>query len=119
MYADPADNYEPGDTVQSADEIPSTGGNWNYPKRITVSGHGPARPGGARGIRQGTFSWTVNRRQAGTQLYWFVNSFHDHLRDSPGIGFGPSSGAMEGDDPVLAQADEGPRRTARPRIAIT
>ncbi len=54
-----------------------------------------------------SFSWTVNRNQAGAQLFYFVNRFHDYLRDTPGIAFGPTSGNFEGADRVLAQVDNG------------
>ena len=52
------------------------------------------------------FSWTVNRNQAGTQLFYFVNR-HDHLRDASGIGFDAASGNFEGADRVLARVDDG------------
>ena len=52
------------------------------------------------------FSWTANREQDAVQLFWFVNTFHDHLA-APPIGFGPAEGAFEGDDPVLAQSMDG------------
>ena len=64
----------------------------------------------------GSFSWTVNRKQAGTQLFYFVNLFHDHLRDAAGIGFDEVSGNFEesnssgtgaGSDPVHAQTNDG------------
>ena len=60
------------------------------------------------------FSWSVNRAQAATQLFYFTNVFHDHLRDDPGIGFDDSSGNFEeqasagaASDPVHAQVDDG------------
>ena len=34
----------------------------------------------------------MNRAQAGTQLFYYVNRFHDHLRDAAGIGFDDSLG---------------------------
>ena len=53
------------------------------------------------------FSWTTNLNQAATQLFWYVNLFHDHLRDTPGIDFDAASGAFEGVDPVIGQVDDG------------
>jgi extracellular elastinolytic metalloproteinase len=53
------------------------------------------------------FSWRDNLAQAGTQLFYYVNSFHDHLRDAAGIGFDDSSGNFEGSDRVEAQVDDG------------
>ena len=54
-----------------------------------------------------SLSWTVNRRQAGTQLFYFVNRYHDHLRDAPGVGFNAASGNFEAGDRVIAQVDDG------------
>jgi hypothetical protein len=52
-------------------------------------------------------NWAVNREQAGTQLYWFVNNFHDYLKADPGIQFNSASGNFEGGDRVQAQVDDG------------
>ena len=52
-------------------------------------------------------SWQTNRDQAGNQLFYYVNNFHDYLRDTPGIGFGPSSGNFENADAVDAQVEDG------------
>jgi hypothetical protein len=63
----------------------------------------------------GAFSWQTNRQQNGTQVYFFVNTFHDHLLAAP-IGFTEaagnfqltnSTGQGEDGDPVLAEADDG------------
>jgi len=51
-------------------------------------------------------SWRVNRLQNGTQVFFFVNTFHDHLAAAP-IGFIPAAGNFEGDDPVQAEPDDG------------
>src|SRR4051794_39881996 len=53
-------------------------------------------------------SWQANDEQATTQLFYFVNRFRDHLAAAP-IGFDAASGAFEGADAVLAQADDGAR----------
>ncbi|HEX3278460.1 MAG TPA: M4 family metallopeptidase [Thermoleophilaceae bacterium] len=52
-----------------------------------------------------SMSWTQNLSQAGSQLFYYVNTYHDHLRNAPGIGF--SSGNFEGADRVQAQVDDG------------
>jgi extracellular elastinolytic metalloproteinase len=52
------------------------------------------------------FSWTTNGPQSATQLFWYVNRFHDHLEQQP-ISFDAGSGNFEGDDPVIAQAMDG------------
>ena len=60
-------------------------------------------------------SWQLNRNQATTQLFYYVNKFHDHLL-APPIGFDEASGNFEqvnqsgqgvGGDPVWAQSDDG------------
>ena len=64
-------------------------------------------------------SWSVNRKQSGTQLFYLVNRFQDYLRDDrnfgfadhsferrPGKGLGDPNGAADASasDPVLAVA---------------
>ncbi len=96
-------------TPPPADEIPPTGsGSWSYPA-VRATGAGQLCPAGGCTWDQGNagFSWNTNLNQAATQLFWFVNLFHDHLRDTPGIDFGPASGSFEGVDPVLGQVDDG------------
>ena len=76
------------------------------------------------GERRSRFSWTVNRNQAGTQLFYFVNRA-DHLRDAPGIGFDAASGnfgaltafwleSMMAPPPVPATAPNMGTRTMHP-----
>ena len=50
--------------------------------------------------------WSFDSDQAATQLFWYVNVFHDHL-EAPPIGFDPASGNFEGSDPIVAQAQDG------------
>jgi extracellular elastinolytic metalloproteinase len=66
-------------------------------------------------------SWTANQNQSATQLFYLVNTFHDHLRNDPTIAFDdgefratgkplgdPNTGASaDASDPVLAQALDG------------
>ncbi len=67
-------------------------------------------------------SWDENKEQSATQLFYLVNTFHDHLRDDPNIRSSmasfrvnpgqpigdPNVGAAGGaSDPVLAQALDG------------
>ena len=63
----------------------------------------------------GAFSWDTNRKQNGTQVYFFVNTYHDHLLAAP-IGLTEaagnfqlvnSTGQGEAGDPVLAESDDG------------
>jgi extracellular elastinolytic metalloproteinase len=51
-------------------------------------------------------SWRVNRRQNGVQVFFFVNTFHDHLAAAP-IGFNEAAGNFQGDDALQAEPDDG------------
>ena len=60
-------------------------------------------------------SWETNRFQNATQIFYFVNAFHDHLQ-TPSIGFTEAagnfqrvntSGQGQAGDPVAAQALDG------------
>jgi hypothetical protein len=61
------------------------------------------------------FSWQVNRAQNTTQVFFFVNRWHDHLQASP-IGFTEAAGNFQavnpsghgkGGDPVDTQTEDG------------
>jgi hypothetical protein len=43
------------------------------------------------------FSWRTNREQNGTQVFYFVNRFHDHLLAKP-VGFTEAAGNFERDN---------------------
>ena len=47
---------------------------------------------------------TANRDQNAVQAFYFVNRFHDHLRD---LGFTPDAGSFEDDDPLIVHASDG------------
>src|SRR4051812_437803 len=60
-------------------------------------------------------SWKANLKQNATQVYYYLNNFHDHLLADP-IGFNEAAGNFElvnsthhgrGNDPVLGQIDDG------------
>ena len=101
-----------------SDEIGASGGNWNFPVSHAF-GSGPSgRSCPAAGCTWNGFTggsnWTTNRKQAGTQLFWFVNNFHDYLQADAGIQFDDRSGNFEqsssggiGLDRVQAQVDDG------------
>ena len=103
----------------AGDQIPREGGvDYTYAadlRAATHFGEGQRCPpvGGcsynnyAEAGDPGEFNWTVNRNQAGTQLFYYVNRFHDHLRNAPGIGFTAASGNFEGPDRLEAQASNG------------
>lgn len=61
------------------------------------------------------FSWRTNRRQNATQVFFFVNNWHDHLKAGP-IGFTEAAGNFQAvnftgrgkqGDPVDTQTDDG------------
>ena len=61
------------------------------------------------------YSWKVNRAQNATQVFSFVNNWHDHLMKSP-IGFNEAAGNFQkvntsgkghGQDAVQTQTDDG------------
>jgi extracellular elastinolytic metalloproteinase len=60
-------------------------------------------------------SWKTNRAQNATQVFFFVNNWHDHLRKAP-IGFTTAAGNFQaknggkhgkGGDAVITQTDDG------------
>jgi hypothetical protein len=51
-------------------------------------------------------SWHADQNQSAVQLFYFVNTWHDHLLAAP-IGFTPAAGNFQGDDPVLAENLDG------------
>ena len=118
VYSDPSDanagGATPGPNPAPADEVaPSAAGAWLY-SHVAQPASSPGQncpptPGCSWNSfdTTGGFSWQVNRAQAGTQLFYYVNVFHDHLRDAPGIGFGAAAGNLEGGDRVIAQFDDG------------
>jgi subtilisin-like proprotein convertase family protein len=94
---------------------PSAGTDWVYPQ-TSVACAGP----GVASIFTGICTWSgttatragepVNRAQNTTQLFYFVNTFHDWLATAP-IGFTNAShnfeiGGAGGSDQVNAEADD-------------
>jgi extracellular elastinolytic metalloproteinase len=51
-------------------------------------------------------SWQTNENQSAVQLFYFINTWHDHLAASP-IGFTTAAGNFQGDDPVLGENLDG------------
>ena len=85
-----------------AGEVGPIAGNWNY-GLTNVGGCAPPcvwDPSIAN-------SWAVNRAADATQVHWFVSNFHDHLENTPAIGFTNAAGNFEGADPVIAQSMDG------------
>jgi subtilisin-like proprotein convertase family protein len=105
-YAD-LDN---SDTAQPGEEIgPSSGTNWSYTLTGVAPGSGvDCSPWsfctwGGTGPTLGTES--TNRAQVTTQLFYFVNNFHDWL-EQPAIGFNAASHNFDGSDPLQAESDD-------------
>jgi len=105
VFSDVNDN----DTEDGGEAIPSSGGgNFTYP----FTDFTPAAVGGCSSSalcswnHNTSTSWQTNRKQNGTQVFYFVNTFHDHLAAAP-ISFTASSGAFEGADKLIAQNDDG------------
>jgi hypothetical protein len=107
VWSDVNDN----NLVDAAEEIAPTGGNFNFPiQRSTAFGGQCAVvffcTWDPSTLGTGNATKVVNRRQNGTQVFFFVNNFHDWLAKPP-ISFTPANGAFQGADPVLAQNDDG------------
>jgi extracellular elastinolytic metalloproteinase len=105
-------------SAQASEEVPPLrNGTWNYPltpfhlKNVKFCDNpypctwDPSKP----------FSWQVNRKQNATQVFFFVNTWHDHLMRAP-IGFTEAAGNFQaknhthrgrGQDAVDTQTDDG------------
>lgn len=104
------------DVAESGEEIgPSSGTDWSFAQTLfpatgqTCSPFGPA-PGICTWNTGSFASESTNRSQATTQLFYYVNTYHDWL-EQPAIGFDDASHNFEldglgGGDPVAAEADD-------------
>lgn len=95
----------PGAAPPAAGEIAPVGGNFDF--AITDPFDPDCspllciwRPGVSN-------SWVPNRGADATQLHWFVSNFHDHLANTPAIGFTSAAGNFERADRVVAQSMDG------------
>ena len=136
-YADPLDSIQvPGGTVPAGDEIPKTGNTvegyaFNYTP--TLDNGSTGWPGDSGDFHyfglancdprwectwdfQLQNSWQTNLKQNATQVYYYVNNYHDWLQNNPHINFGPAQGNFQvsnagqggvGGDAVQAQVDDG------------
>ncbi|MDQ6750209.1 MAG: M36 family metallopeptidase [Actinomycetota bacterium] len=104
-----------------AEEAPaSSGGDWLYPQTaFSVSGQACPIVGAQAQCSWNSSSFatrSTNQRQATTQLFYLVNTFHDHLKGAP-IGFDQAhrnfefandgSGQGVAGDPVNAESNDG------------
>lgn len=133
VYADVDDSNDSTNVLGETEEIaPSNaGGDYLYElQRFTFAGPlnsiygcdawvctwNPSFVGDpAAGDPSGDFSYQVNQNQSGTQLFYAINKFHDHLA-APPIGFTEAAGNFQmlnssgqglGGDPVLGEALDG------------
>jgi extracellular elastinolytic metalloproteinase len=116
-YSDVNDDNRP----QRSEEVPARSGHsWNY----LLKPFHPSLPG-ARKFCSNPWpcswnpdtrgSWKTNRAQNATQVFFFVNNWHDHLKKAP-IGFTTAAGNFQaknhgrqgkGGDAVITQTDDG------------
>ena len=112
------DNVDPtqesmGDFVTPNEEIrPDGEGHWSYEYTPVPSPAGNCPTAGCAWNHLVNGSWLLNRDQDGTQVYFFVNAFHDFLA-APPISFGEAAGNFQfentsgqgkGNDGVFASA---------------
>ena len=89
------------DTAQGTEEVAP--GKYTLNANTATLGCSTTKRCGWDGTSTG---WKNNRQQNAVQAFYFVNKFHDHLRDAP-IGFSAAQGAFEGADAVEVNTDDG------------
>ncbi|HEX7309723.1 MAG TPA: M36 family metallopeptidase [Gaiellaceae bacterium] len=62
-------------------------------------------------------SWHTNQDHSAVQLFYFINTFHDHLAAKP-IGFNTAAGNFENDDPVQGENLDGANTGAGPDAGL-
>ncbi len=85
------DGFEDRFTPPSDGDVsPSSGSDWLYPIQNVpdAAGFCPADAPGCTLNHTVPDSWQLNRNEATTQLFYFVNKFHDHRLGAP-IGRAP------------------------------
>jgi extracellular elastinolytic metalloproteinase len=98
-YTDINDN----DVADPTEEVaPAANGSYSFPFTVFTSPPNPATNNCSAAFvcswrsqfPQGSFSWQTNRSQNATQVFYFVNKFHDHLAAAP-IGFTEAAGNFQ------------------------
>ncbi len=113
VYADPFDD----DVADPADEIPPASRlDWSYPLvPFTQSNQNCDPRWQCTWNKNVVRSWQDNLDQAGVQVYYYLNKYHDHLEQQP-IGFTEAAGNFQvtnlsgkgrGGDAVQAQIVDG------------
>ena len=111
-----ADTGAPNGLGAGENIAPSAGTNWVFPVSPVAAPGQTCPPAGCTWNSADAATKATNRSQATTQLFWFVNTFHDHLEAAPigfthaarGFEFADADGAGPGigGDPVLAEAND-------------
>jgi extracellular elastinolytic metalloproteinase len=128
VCADPVDGP---DIVTPNEEIRPqglTGGDWLYAYSPVASPAGFCPAAGCAWNHLVNGSWLVNRDQDGTQVFFFVNTFHDHL-EAPPISFTEAAGnfqftnrsgqGKDGDGVFASNMDAAAQAGGRPIPTIT
>jgi subtilisin-like proprotein convertase family protein len=106
-YADVNDNGS-GTDGAPVEIPPSSGTNWDYPQVSVSPGSGQfCSSFSSICTWSGTSAATeaTNRAQVTTQVFWFVNNYHDWL-EQPAVGFDDASHSFDGSDPLNAESDD-------------
>ncbi len=114
-YSDVNDNNRPSRTEEVH---PQRGHSWGYrlvPFHLKFAKKFCGKPWPCSWNPNKGFSWRKNRAQNATQVFYFVNNWHDHLKAAP-IGFNEAAGNFQlknhsrhgkAGDPVATQTDDG------------
>jgi extracellular elastinolytic metalloproteinase len=96
--------------ASATEEIrPSSRGHFDFPFTSfpsTIPGLGCTRAFPCSWDPNLANSWRTNANQDATQVFYYVNKYHDHLAKGP-IGFTPAAGNFEGVDAVDTQPLDG------------
>jgi hypothetical protein len=114
-YSDVNDDNRP---ERSEEVHPLRGHSWGYrlePFRPAFASSFCGKPWPCSWNPNQAYSWRTNRAQNATQVFFYVNNWHDHLAKAP-IGFTEAAGNFQlvnhskhgrGGDPVATQTDDG------------
>ncbi len=106
---------------RTAEEVAPGARSFTFPFTNFNSVDGPpcsAIATSAAGPRGSMNSWRTNRKQNAVQVFYFVNKFHDHLRDAPDR-LHPRRGQLRGDRRRRRPGPAGRRRRPPPAATRT
>jgi extracellular elastinolytic metalloproteinase len=106
VYADLDDN----DVATSGEEATELDSTWDYNLNEEQHADGlcapnPGFPSICTWDSTSTASWAPNQKQNSAQVFHFVNTFHDHLKNDPDIAW--TTRMFENADKVVAHSDDG------------